>query len=288
MIDRRLRPFETRLFMMPRAEEFARLDSQRPIEKERSQEQPAGGGAIQSENWPAPFSPSGYGAGAGKQRFWSVQGNLTTKGKIMTRHLLSRLQIAGSAFAVLFGLATVAYGGVPSMNVTVFDGTGKVAFKGPMSAKATFATRTLDPGDYVVQFNSKSPALKDNQYLLVVSAGKKKVIAAAVRGEKFAGGGAAMKIQVTPGSGITGQILKEEATARGDDLTYRVIDGKRFVWVNAQLGSNLGGRWVLESLAPSENVLAWRTEDLQKRQDRGGEGSMITYRDQYWMKGRTF
>ena len=59
------------------------------------------------------------------------------------------------------------------MDVTVFDANGKVAFKGPMSANATFATRNLHPGHYVVQFNSRRAAVKNNQYLLVVSAGTK-------------------------------------------------------------------------------------------------------------------
>jgi hypothetical protein len=200
----------------------------------------------------------------------------------MTRHLLNKLPFVCSALAVLLGLTITAHGSVPSMEVTVFDANGKVAFKGPMSANATFATRNLHPGDYVVQFNTRSAAVKDNQYLLVVSAGKKKVIADAVPGEKFTGGGAAMKIQVGPGSQITGQVVNEQAIARGDgQKKYRLIDGKRFVWLTAELGSNRGGHWVEEGLPPAENVIAWRLDDIQKRLDRGGEGSMITYSDHY-------
>jgi hypothetical protein len=208
-----------------------------------------------------------------------MQPNLTTNGEIMTRHPFTKLLFVGSAFALLLGFATAAYGGVPSMDVTVFHATGKVAFKGPIGANATFATRNLHPGDYVVQFKTKSAAVKGNEYLLVVSAGKKKVIAAAVPGEKFTGGGAAMKVQVGPGSNITGQVLNEQTMAGGDGLKYRVIDGKRFVWVTAELGSNRGGHWVEEGLPPAGNVVAWTSNDLQKRMDRGGEGSMITYKD---------
>ena len=126
----------------------------------------------------------------------------------MTKHLLNKLSLVLSVFAVLLGLATTVYGRIPSMDVTVFDAIGKVAFKGPMSANATFATRNLPAGNYVVQFNTKSAAVKENLYLLVVSAGKKKVIAAAVPGAKFTAGGVAMKIDVGPGSKITGQIAK--------------------------------------------------------------------------------
>jgi hypothetical protein len=200
----------------------------------------------------------------------------------MTKHLLNKLPFLCSALAVLLGLAITAHGSVPSMEVTVFNANGKVAFKGPMSANATFATRDLQPGDYVVQFNTRSTAAKDNQYLLVVSAGKKKVIADAVPGEKLTGGGAAMRIQVGPGLQITGQVVNEQDIAQGDGLRkYRVINGKRFVWVTAELGSNRGGRWVEEGLAPAGNVISWRIDDIQKRMDRGGEGSLITYQDHY-------
>jgi hypothetical protein len=210
-----------------------------------------------------------------------MQPNPTINGEIMKRHPLIKSLFVGSALAVLLGLATTAYSDVPSMNVTVFDATGKVAFKGPINANATFATRNLHPGSYVVQFNTKSAAVKGNQYLLVVSAGKKKVIATAVSGETFTGGGAAMKVQVGPGLNITGQVLNEQTTTRGDGLKYRIIDGKRFVWVTSELGSNQGGHWVEEGLPLARNVIAWRRDDLQKRMDRGGEGSLITYVEHY-------
>jgi hypothetical protein len=167
------------------------------------------------------------------------------------------------------------------MEVTVFDAHGIVAFKGPMSANATFATRNLYPGHYVVQFNAKSPAVKDNQYLLVVSAGKKKVIAPGVRGETLIAGGAAMRLDVGPGSKITGQVANEQDVARGDGPKYRLIDGKLSVWVTAELGSNRGGHWVEQGLAPARNIVAWNSDELRKRQDRGGEGSLITYSDHY-------
>jgi hypothetical protein len=204
-----------------------------------------------------------------------MQPNLTTNGKLMTKHPLIKTLLAGAGFALLLGVATAADGDVPSMNVTVFDPMRNVAFKGPISPNATFATASLPPGDYVVQFNAKSAAVTGNQYLLVVSAGKKKVIAAAVPGETFTGGGAAMKIQVGPGSKITGQVVNDQGTTRADGSKYRVIDGKRFVWVTRQLGSNRGGHWVEESLAPPYNLIVWRLDDLQKRMDRGGEGSLL-------------
>lgn len=163
------------------------------------------------------------------------------------------------------------------MEVTVFDASGKVAFKGPMSANATFATRNLQSGSYVVQFNARSAAIKDNQYLLVVSAGKKKVIAAAVPGEKFVAGGAAMKIDVGSGLKITGMVANEQIAVQRDGFQYRVIDGKRYFWVIAETGSNRGGHWVEEGLAPAGNLNGVTSDDIRRRQDHAGEGSMLSY-----------
>jgi hypothetical protein len=202
------------------------------------------------------------------------------KDKDMNTHLLAKLTFIRVALAVSIGLASTAYSAVPPMEVTVFNGRGQVAFKTAVRANATFATPGLQPGRYVVQFNTKSAAGINSQYLIVVSAGKRKVIAEAVRGEKFTGGGAAIQIQVAPGSKITGQIADDQVV--GDARSkYRVVDGKRFVWVTAELGSNRGGHWQEEGLASAANVVVWRSEDLQKRLDRGGEGSMITYSDHY-------
>jgi hypothetical protein len=183
-------------------------------------------------------------------------------------------------------LLSTAHGGIPSMNVTVFDATEKVVFKQAINANATFATGNLPAGKYVVQFSTKSGAVKGNQYLLVVSAGKKKVIADAVAGETLTRGGAAMKIQVGPGLQISGQVLNDEAIAQAGGPKYRMIDGKRYVWVGAELGTNLRGQWEEASAAPTRNVFVWTRDELQKRMDRAGEGSMIITESQEQMSGR--
>lgn len=200
-----------------------------------------------------------------------------TNGEIMTKHLLNKLPFLCSAFAVLLGIVTTAHGGVPAMNVTVFDANGKVAFQGPTSTNATFAARNLPPGNYVVQFNTRSAAVKNNQYLLVVSAGKKKVIAADVPGEKFMAGGVAMRVDVGRGSEITGHVATEQSVAQGDGPKFRVIDGKRYFWVSAELGTNWGGHWMEEGSPTARNVTVWNADELRKRMDRGGEGSMIPF-----------
>lgn len=174
-------------------------------------------------------------------------------------------------------LLSTAYGGIPPVDVTVFDATEKVVFRQSINANATFATGNLRPGKYVVQFNTRSAAANGNQYLLVVSAGRKKVIADGVAGETLTRGGAAMKIQVGSGLQISGQVLNDEAIAQAGGPKYRTIDGKRYVWVSAQTGTHLSGQWVEETLASARSLTVWNSDELRKRMDRGGEGSMITY-----------
>ena len=138
----------------------------------------------------------------------------------------------------------MAYGGVPAMNVTVSDASGKAAYKGATNSSGTFATAKLTPGNYVVQFNSKSPSVKGNSYAVVVSAGSKKVAANAVPGEKFNGGGVALKVDVGNGLNITGQVAEETGPA--------TKDGKKMVWIPPAVGSNMPGRWVPEDSAEAK------------------------------------
>jgi hypothetical protein len=179
-------------------------------------------------------------------------------------------------FFALAALFSSAYGAIPSMDVTVFDATERIVFKQTINASATFATGNLPAGKYVVQFNTRSAAAKANQYLFVVSAGKKKVIADGVAGDTLTRGGAAIKIQVAPGSEISGQVLNDEAIAQAGGPKYRTIDGKRYVWVGEQTGTRLAGHWEEASAGPARSLVVWTRDELQKRMDRGGEGSMIT------------
>jgi hypothetical protein len=194
----------------------------------------------------------------------------------MTTHILDHSRFVRWASALLLGIASAAYAAVPPMEVTVFDAGGHVAFKGPLSANASFATKTVPAGHYVVKLNTHSAAVKNNQYLLVVAAGKKKIIASAVPGEKFITGGVAMKVDVESRLQITGQIANDQATADRGVSKYRVINGRRYVWAPAELGSNRAGHWVEEGSSSMGNITVWSADELQKRMDRGGEGSMLT------------
>ena len=149
--------------------------------------------------------------------------------------------IRSAVVSLLFIATCIVQGAVPAMNVTVSDAGGKAAFKGTTDTKGTFATAKLKPGNYVVQFISNSAAVKGNQYAIVVSAGTKKVAANAVPGEKLAGGGVAMKVDVAAGVNITGQVAAEANGA--------VKNGKKMVWIPKQLGSNMPGHWAEEGSA---------------------------------------
>ncbi|MFN2622368.1 MAG: T9SS type A sorting domain-containing protein [Chthoniobacterales bacterium] len=102
--------------------------------------------------------------------------------------------------------ASLAKGGVPPLNVTVSDTSGKLAFKGATKSDGGFATEKLQAGNYVVQLSSKNSALKGGEYSIIVAAGKKKVVANSVAGNKFLGGGVALKVDVGAGLGIVGQV----------------------------------------------------------------------------------
>lgn len=178
----------------------------------------------------------------------------------------------------LIAATSIAHAGSrPPVDVTVLKPDGKVAYKAKTGANGTFATGKLDPGNYVVQFNSDSLAMKNNQFAIVVSAGKKKVSADAVDGEKFNKGGVAMKLEVGAGMNITGQVTDAlTVTSTGTTAKVKIINGKRYVWVGPETGSNMGGRWVEESAAAAgsaNNVRRSGAAALQSREDHADVSS---------------
>jgi hypothetical protein len=190
--------------------------------------------------------------------------------------------IRNSLVGVVLIAASLAYGAIPAMSVTVFDGNSKVAFRRGLSPDGAFSTGNLPAGNYVVQFNSNSAELKNKSYLLVVSAGAKKVIADSVAGGEFNGGGVAMRIAVGANRRITGQVAPDQVVAFMSGLKTRTIDGKRYVWVKGGLGSNLGDHWEAEGLASAQNVVRVSRDKIQKMQDRGYEGSMLNSHQPYY------
>lgn len=162
--------------------------------------------------------------------------------------------------------ASVAYGAVPSVTVTVSDSSGKNAFKGATDAKGTFATGKLQPGGYMVQFSSKS-ATKGARYTMVVSAGSKKVMANSIDAEKLAGGGVAMKIDVGAGLNITGQVAAEDKNSAPMGR-----NGKPMVWIPKKLGSNLAAHWAESDSAEAKEAMtqgSYSTKNIQDKQNQG-------------------
>src|SRR4051794_28378237 len=147
--------------------------------------------------------------------------------------------------ASLVASASLSFGALPQLTVTVADSGGKQAFKGSTNAKGTFATGTLKPGNYTVQFNAAG--VKGGSYALVISAGSKKVSSDGVAGEKFEKGGVAMKIDVASGLNITGQVTTGLQTKVDSN-------GKKMVWIPKKLGSNLPAHWAAEDSAEAKEA----------------------------------
>ena len=133
------------------------------------------------------------------------------------------------AFAFAFLLSAA---GAPAAQSTsgievlvVKDAGGAAVFKGKTGSGGAFATGTLEAGNYIVQFTSRSSALKGNQYSIAAVGGQKAVTADAVPGEKFGGGGVAMKVAVAANSKLTGQVVTG-ATAASENVGAAKREGK--------------------------------------------------------------
>ena len=174
--------------------------------------------------------------------------------------------IRTSLLSIIFFTVAMAFGSVPPIQVSVADTAGKLAFKGVTNSSGAFATRSLPPGNYVVQFNASDSSLKGQALNFIVSAGKKKVTAEAIAGEKLLRGGVAMKVEVGANLNITGQ-ASGALNAKVDPKT-----GKKLVYIKPRTGSNLPGRWVPEDspeAIEARQLGELRTEDMRKWQDHG-------------------
>jgi len=168
-------------------------------------------------------------------------------------------------FCLLVLLAAAGAFAAPSIKVTVFDAAGKPAFQGATGGEGTFSTGALNPGRYIVQFNAKAAGVTGQNYALVISSGKKKVVADSVAGEKFTGGGVAMRIEVGSGSKITGHIT--------DAVMTRVDEnGNKLVWIPQRTGSNLPAHWAPADSAEAKFVLTSDSLSFKNLQDKQAQG----------------
>ena len=131
--------------------------------------------------------------------------------------------------------------------LVVKDPGGAAVFKGKTGNGGAFATGTLEAGNYIVQFTSRSSALKGGQYSIAAVGGQKAVTANAVAGETFGGGGVAMKVAVAAKSKLTGQVVAGATAAM-----QNVADAKREGKTRSTQGN---------------------PDSLRRMQDLGGQGA---------------
>lgn len=182
--------------------------------------------------------------------------------------------LSRSLFVLFFSAAALTFAATgPSLQVQVSSSAGKVVFKGNTNGQGVFATPDLAPGNYVVQFNAKAMP-QDGPFAVVVSAGKKKVVADSVPGSKFTKGGVAVRVEVPKEMKLTGQVAKMGAVAAGSsdssngNSKVKYINGKKYVWLEHELGSNLGGRWVAADSAEGRQAHSVSREDVNDMQTR--------------------
>lgn len=161
--------------------------------------------------------------------------------------------------------ASVAFSAVPPLNVIVSDSAGKTAYKGATDGKGMFAAGALKPGQYIVQFNSKS-APKTSRYALIAAAGKEKVVANGIEGAKLVAG-VAVTIKVGPGSSLTAQITPEDKNSAPIGR-----NGKLMVWIPKQIGSNLPGHWAESDSAEAKQAMTSSSYSLKNMQNKSNQG----------------
>jgi hypothetical protein len=162
-------------------------------------------------------------------------------------------------------LSSSVQASVRGIDVTVSDVGGRLAYRGKTNADGTFSTDRIAPGNYVVQFNAKAASVAADEYAIVVGAGRHKVVAESVAGEKFVGGGVAMRLKAPAGTRISGQVAQGRADGRG----LRIVNGRRYVLATVPMGSNLGPRWVEEGTPSHLHVVRYNIDTVRDLQDRG-------------------
>ena len=175
------------------------------------------------------------------------------------------------SLVLLLAGATIANGAtVPPVNVVVSDASGKVSYKGSTGANGTFSTGKLAPGQYVVQFTSKNAAMKGSKYGIAMVAGNYTASADAVTGEKLTDVGVLMRMNVPVQASITGQIAAggtapklataaKSAKSADSNAKVKVINGKRYIWVQPMKSTLEGGHWEEEGSAAAQQASGLRT-----------------------------
>ncbi len=138
-----------------------------------------------------------------------------------------------------------------------------MVYRGKTDAAGMFETKSLPPGNYVVQFNAATTA-KGGPLALLVEAGKQQTGADSVPASKFNKGGVAMKIEISSAATLTGHVApagtkmatststsNTSSTAtngKKSKLKTKVVNGRTYVWIKGDdsMGSSFGGHWAPE------------------------------------------
>lgn len=176
------------------------------------------------------------------------------------------------ASLALLAMALPVSGAIPPMEVTVIDANNKVAFAGMTRSNGTFSSAEVGSGQYVVRFRSKSAAVKAEQYMVIVDAGKRPFLSNAIEGAKFTAAGVAIRVEVPKASKITGQVESASALARDN---VKVVNGRRYFLVKNRFGSNLGTRWVDEKAVQRSEVSTLDVNSVRLLQELGTQGNNI-------------
>jgi hypothetical protein len=163
------------------------------------------------------------------------------------------LLVCASFFAAV---STLSASGVPNVDVTISDASGRLTYRGKTDAHGVFVTGRVRPGNYVVQFQAKNAAANRNDYAIFAAAGKHNVVADAVPGAKFAGAGVAVRLKLATGTPIIGQVALGGVNA----LRTKIVKGVRFVLLPPATG-DLGARWVAEGTHPARNIIRLRVDE---------------------------
>jgi hypothetical protein len=150
---------------------------------------------------------------------------------------------------LLVAAPAVHAGGVPNVDVTVSDAAGRLTYRGKTDANGVFTTRRVAPGNYVVQFQAKTAAANRRDYAIYAAAGRHSVVADAVAGSRFSGGGVAMRLKPTTTTPIIGQV----ALGGVNELRTRIVNGVRYVLLPPETGTP-SARWVEEGTHPARNI----------------------------------
>lgn len=169
----------------------------------------------------------------------------------------------GNALLVfLLFISAAAYAGakMPGVEIVGKDKTsGRVVYQGKTDANGKFATGQLSPGAYTFEFRSN----RTNQMSVALVGPKRTVEQSSIPG------GMAVHLVIGPDAKLSGEVRGEQIAraAAQSNAKMKIINGKRYVWLPAEVGSNLPGRWMLEAdaaaAAAASKVQRAEGRDLQ-------------------------